>query len=255
VRTDVVTTARALRTLYADFPAHPMPFHDVDARQLVSPGPRRWIRPNARFVNDGRRPFTPVRIDIAYPHLEWAINWCIATQTRQVLLLHAGALALGNRAVLLPASPGSGKSTLTAALMAAGLRLLSDEFGIIDLVRHFALPFPRPVALKNESIGIIRNRGGVTLGPSFVGTPKGTVAHVAPTPASVAARAEPAQVAAIVFPTFRAGAPLTRAPVTRARQGFEALRHLVSAVPSIALVFGDLDEAIDCIRDVLSARQ
>ena len=51
----------------------------------------------------------------------------------QFLLLHAGAVERGGGAVLLPAQPGSAKSTLAAALACSGFRLLSDQFGVVSL--------------------------------------------------------------------------------------------------------------------------
>jgi len=49
-----------------------------------------------------------------------------------LLALHAGAVALDGRGVLLPAPPDSGKTTLTAALTRSGFSYLSDEVAPID---------------------------------------------------------------------------------------------------------------------------
>ena len=58
--------------------------------------------------------------------------------------------------MLLPAAPGSGKTTLCAGLSLRGWRLLSDEFGLIRPGTTDLVPVPRPMALKNESIDVIR---------------------------------------------------------------------------------------------------
>lgn len=48
------------------------------------------------------------------------------------LVLHATTLSRNNRAIVLCGSSGSGKSTIAAALLAKGFKLVSDEITIID---------------------------------------------------------------------------------------------------------------------------
>ena len=50
---------------------------------------------------------------------------------RRVLALHAGSLEIGGKAVLFTGHSGRGKSTLAAALLRAGHRLLSDDITVI----------------------------------------------------------------------------------------------------------------------------
>ena len=70
--------------------------------------------------------------------LEWGLNWCVAGHAHQYLMLHAAALERNGRAVILPGDPGAGKSTLTAALMLSGWRLLSDEITLVDRERRLS---------------------------------------------------------------------------------------------------------------------
>ncbi|TXL12561.1 hypothetical protein BMR05_15020 [Methylococcaceae bacterium HT4] len=83
------------------------------------------------------------------------MNWCISSQLNTYLIIHAAVIEKSGYAVIMPAPPGSGKSTLTASLIQEGWRLLSDELTIIDVQNACVVPFPRPVSLKNESIDII----------------------------------------------------------------------------------------------------
>lgn len=66
------------------------------------------------------------------------------------LVLHAGAVGRSGRTVLLPAVANSGKSTLTAALLAEGWRYLTDEAAAID-ARLSVRPYPKPIALDPGS--------------------------------------------------------------------------------------------------------
>jgi len=138
------------------------------------------------------------------------------------LMLHAAALERGGHGLLLPASPGHGKTTLCAALAHRGWRFLSDEFGLVRQHAIEVLPIPRPMPLKNESIDVMRSFApDAWLGPSIPGTRKGTVAHVRPPSESIRASERPASVRWIVFPRWEAGAGLTLEPVSKAQAFLE----------------------------------
>jgi HprK-related kinase A len=268
---DQASLAAAVRTVYGQYPQEPSGgFFDVTARVERVAGLRRFIRPQVRFVADGEAPFDPFPADTDLPLLEWGLNWCIASTCNQFLLLHAGVVERGGRAVLLPAQPGSGKSTLTAALTCRGFRLLSDEFGVVDLNDAQLRPLVRPIALKNESIEVIRAFApNLAIGPSFPKTRKGTVAHLAPDRRSIDERDVPAQPALIVFPKFTAGEPVTLEPVPQPRafaklagnafnyevlgpDAFDAVRRLITASRCYKLRFGDLAEAVAAIDRLLA---
>ncbi len=136
------------------------------------------------------------------PPLEWGSNWLLSQRLNAYLLLHAGVVAREDRAVLLPAMPGSGKTTLTCALHLAGWRFLSDEFGVLDPDTGEILPMTRPAPL-NESIQVIRARPGAVLGPLFPKTRKGDVAHFVPDRDSFSQRHRRARPALVVFRSSR----------------------------------------------------
>jgi HprK-related kinase A len=189
----------------------------------------------------------------------------------QHLLLHSGVVERGGKAVLLPALPASGKSTLTAALSTRGFRLLSDEFAVVRLADGALLPLPKAVGLKNESIAVMRAFApDAVIGPDFPKTRKGTVAHLAPSAASVAGRHVPATPALVVFPAFEAGAPTEAELMPKARAfaklsvnsfnyellgpaGFDAVGAIISRCDCYRLRFGDLDAAIAEITRLLGA--
>jgi HprK-related kinase A len=258
--------------LYADFPVMPAEgLFDVTAAVRWASGLRRWLRPQVRFVLDGKEPFEPFPADTHLPLLEWGLNWAIAHRSNHVLLLHAGVVERAGRALLLPALPGSGKSTLTAALATRGFRLLSDEFGALSLADGTLLPVLRPIALKNESIEVIRAFSpSATIGPVFPRTRKGRVAHLAPTGPSVAQRHVPARPALIVFPRFMAGAETQLEPMGRAQafaklaansfnyemlgpDGFDAMANLIETCVCYRLHFSDLGEAVTVLSEQLHA--
>lgn len=266
VRSNVPALAPALQAVYA---AHPLSttadFTDLHIDIRRPGGPRRWLRPQAVLRCDSGTPFDPFPAENALPLLEWGANWLIGQRLNHLLLLHAGALVKGGRALLLPALPGSGKSTLTAAMSLRGWRLLSDEFGAWDPQALGFRAMLKPVALKNESIGVIRRFApAAPIGPEFPKTRKGTVAHLAADETAVAHRHELVHAGAFILPRWQAGCALHLEPINAqalfgalafnafnyrllGQTGFDAVVHLVRNCPAWQLVYSDLDEAIAAI--------
>jgi HprK-related kinase A len=258
-------------------PAWPADCDDfVQFHVRIGPGPihRRLAARQALFSADTATPFAPFPRSHAFPLLEWGINWCIATRAHQYLMLHAGVLERNGNALILPAPPGSGKSTLTAALALSGWRLLSDEFGLLDWRTGMLHPLPRAIPLKNRSIEVIRAfapAAADNLGPVFPKTRKGDVAHLRPPAESRRRQHEPAQPAWIVFPRFVAGSSVRLAALhdslafTRLSQnafnyrllgatGFHALVDLIRGCRCWSADYGDLEAMLTAL-DSLPAPQ
>lgn len=272
LRSPLDVFAEQIRELYRDYAlADAGDFADVDIRMVRVPGVRAWAKPQVQFIVDGTTPFDPFPADHAFPMFEWGLNWVFGHRMHAYLVLHAAAVERDGRAVLLPAWPGSGKSTLAASLACRGWRLLSDEFGVVSFSGTRVLPFARPVALKNESIAVMRTFGpDGTFGPIFPKTRKGTVVHFRAPEESVARGSESARVSAIVFPDFQAGTDNLIRPLPKAtaflklagnsfnyeivgERGFRALLAIVRRCDSYILRYGDLTSAHAALSDILSA--
>lgn len=255
--------AAPLHSLYRDYPlleGERVLHGHVEVRDVRQwlPRPRRRIR----FLVDGRAPHEDMPAGQALPVLEWGINLVIALRYHCFLMLHAAVLERGGRALLLPAWPGHGKTTLCAALAHRGWRLLSDEFGLVRPGSRDLVPIPRPMPLKNASIEVIRRFvPQAFLGPTIPGTRKGDIAHVRPPGDSIARAQETAPAAWIVFPRWETGAALTFEAMSHAEgymqlatnafnyemlgeAGFETVRDLVAGARCHRLVYSDLDEAV-----------
>lgn len=243
----------------------------ADIRVALRPGPgwRLWGR-QVVLWSEGLRPFEPYPLQAALPLFEWGSNWLLAQRLNAYLLLHAGVLARGEHALILPAAPGSGKSTLTCALHLAGWRFLSDEFGVVDTESGDVQPLLKPAALKNRSIDVIGDLPGAVLGPVFPKTRKGDVAHFVPSQASIADRHRSATPKLVIFPRFRDGAPLRSTALSTAETamrlglnsfnyrslgpvGFHAVAQLARSAKACELEYGDLGAAIDHIEHLFVA--
>ncbi len=261
VRSPLPQVAEGIGLMYADYPIDTGECF-ADFHIHLGHG-RRWPRPQVRFDHDGVAPFKPLPAAQAYPMFEWVLNWCVSSRAHRYLVIHAAVLERpGGGAVVMPAPPGSGKSTLCAALAARGWRLLSDELALLDPADGLLLPLPRPISLKNGSIDVIRRFAPqAVLSRPVEDTGKGTVAHVrAPRP-SVARAGERAAPAWIVFPRYGAGAVTSLAPLAPARafmrvaenafnysllgaRGFHALAAMMEQCAAFEFNYSELDEAL-----------
>lgn len=259
--------AAQLQAVYPHFPLNThAPWADVHCRLDAASGLRRWLRPQVLFSSDGRVSFAPFPAGAPLPLFEWGCNWLLGQRLNHLLLLHAGALERDGLALVLPAIPGSGKSTLSAALALRGWRLLSDEFAALDLERQFFRAMLKPVALKNQSIDVIRGFDpAARIGPCFPKTRKGTVAHLAASADSVASRHVGARPGAVVLPRWAAGSSTHWKPLPvhdafsalafnafnyqlLGEPGFNAVLRLARNCPAWELVYSDLDDAIRTIE-------
>ncbi len=269
VRTTVSDCAEVFADLYRDFPLESASgFFDVTVLLRRVRGMRRYLRPQIEVVADGATLFAPFPAGMHVPMLEWGINYLLAERMGHLLLLHAGVVELHGKAIILPALPGSGKSTLTAALAARGFRLLSDEFGVVRLDDGQLLPLLRPIALKNESIDVIRSFSPQSpIGPRFAKTRKGTVAHMAPDEHAVRMRHVPAAPALIVFPRYDPQVTLQIEPAKPSRafgrlavnsfnyemlgeSAFDAISRLIQRCRVYNLIYRDLEQAVAALREL-----
>jgi HprK-related kinase A len=256
----------AFHFLYQDFPLlghdHPVEFR---IGLYYPSGPRRWIRRQVLFFLDNATPFEPFTSSLALPFFEWGFNWCVYEHVYEYLVMHASVISQNENALILPGPPGSGKSTLCAALTHSGWRLLSDEFALIDLASGAIRPLPRPIGLKEESISVIRAFSRhAEFGPIFLDTRKGTVAHLRPPSTAVASAEQVAMPRWLVFPTYAKGANNALKPIdkmaafarasdncfnyrTLGGKGFVSLSRMIDLCECFEVEFDDLDAAIQAL--------
>ncbi|MBV8651909.1 MAG: HprK-related kinase A [Alphaproteobacteria bacterium] len=230
--------------------------------EVARPWLRRWFRPQAVFTFDGHAPFLPGPKRHAAAILEWGMNWVISTTAHQYLVIHAAVVERNGLAMLLPAPPGSGKSTLCAGLSFRGWRLLTDELALVRPDTGDVVPLARPISLKNETIELIRRFApDAVMGAPTEGSSKGTIVLVKPPASSIDAIDRPARPRWIVFPRYEAGAALTYTPRSKAatfiqlgdsamnynilgETGFDTMADLIDRCDIGDFAYSDLDEAV-----------
>jgi HprK-related kinase A len=254
----------ALHRLYRDYALLDGEDHVFNIHLRIVPT-RHWRRPQARMVRllvDGRSPHDDLPLGQALAVVEWGLNLVIALRSHSWLMLHSAAVERHGGVLLLPAWPGSGKTTLCTALVFRGWRLFSDEFGLVEPLSGAVAPIPRPMPLKNESIEVIRGFApDAELGPTIPNTRKGTIAHVKPPAESIHHSGTSAPARWIVFPRWSAGAQFACEEMPKldafmmlatnafnyemlGESAFTAVRRLVESARCFRLVYSDLDRAV-----------
>ena len=259
---------RQLAELYRDYPAADA-VCDFTVRLEAEKPWRRWVRPSVAIRGDYMLPdAVPMALEHGLLAAEMGMNLQMALGYRRHLLLHASTVERDGRALLMTGLSGSGKSTLAALLGEAGWRLMGDEFALLDLDTGTLHPFPRAVSLKNQSVYVMEERAGPDrLGPWLKGTPKGAIRHFRPNRDAIERMGEPAAPALILFPRYgreleaavRPVGPaevfvrLTQAStnyVALGERAFDALTHLVTTVPALAIDYPSTEAALAQVEEL-----
>lgn len=188
-----------------------------------------------------------------------------------LVALHAAAISDGKQSIVLAGPGGTGKSTLTAALLKSGLVYLSDDVVPLERESRTAVPVPVSLNLKPGSLPVLeRYYPGIEALPGY--SAGGVTVHFLPPPGFAA---NPPRgnypVKHVVFPKYEAGA---RTEI-RAIGGVEALRRLIdgesllrrpwsaeavgelvswiASVRAYTLIYENLEEAAACVRDLLES--
>lgn len=260
ISTKIKSVQSTFKLLYGDYELKPKEaFTDFQISVAYPHNVRRFFKPQVSFYFDEYSPFLPLPKSQCYPLLEWGMNWCVAGHKHNYLLLHGAVLEKNGEAIIFPAPPGSGKSTLCAYLSHSGWRLLSDEMTVINLTTGLVEPFVRPICLKNDSIDLFHS----WFPDAFISnvakdTNKGDVAHVKAPIDSVTRYKEPARVKAIVLPKYNKDIELDIYALNKCDaykslssnafnegvlgpSGFEAAVNLVESCDTVEIHYNDLN--------------
>ena len=273
IQTPFENIADGVQLFYRDFDCESDGFADFHLK-LVPPTNlhRVWRRQVTCSLND-ESPFSPLPSDQAYAVFESLLNWSIYTTTYNYLIIHGASVERNGFAAILPAPPGSGKSTLCAALVSRGWRLLTDELTLVSPTSGLISALARPISLKNDSIDVLQEYAPEEIfGDKIYNTIKGTIAHMGAPTDSVVRMHEAAIPRWLIFPKYQARASTTVVPLPKGQafmrlssglvnypvlgaQGFEALTRLIDQTDCFDFTYSSLDEAIAWFDELPLPRQ
>ena len=202
-----------------------------------------------------------------------SLVWTTAVRDQRFFLnIHAGVVSDGSRCILLPAAPGSGKSTLTAALVHAGYEFFSDEVALLEDRTLDVFPVPLALCVKDSGIEVLADRFPQLRSLAIHRRGDGKrVAYMPPPARSRPASEEARPVGALIFPRFTPGAGTSFAPLPRSEalqrlmtecigvsealdtNRVEALVRWIARIPCYALTHGSTDDAIAAVASVFPA--
>ncbi len=208
--------------------------------------------------------------------LWWHLNRIGATHP-SLTTVHAGVVATDRGAVVIPGSAGAGKSTLTAALVGAGWRYLSDELAALSRGAALVHAYRRPLSLHPTSARLLRLDGpGASEGhdrPEFVASRR----LVRPGADTTTHRAAPrsAVPVMVVFPRFggsergtgRDVEPLGPADTLlgliangsnlaiNGQRAFSTLAALAGRAPGFVVDTTDLPGAVEAVTELAARAQ
>ena len=193
-------------------------------------------------------------------------------QMRSFAGFHAGAVSRGDRCVVLPGQAGSGKSSLTVALMYAGYGYCTDELAVIDNTSMRLIPCPINIGLKEGVWSVLAPMVPNLMGRAVWNRDDGQrVRYLPPLDSALQRSDQHKTVTAFVFPRFQAEhrGPASLQGITAG----EALSRLTAAgyhldqsisadwvarmvdwlpqVPSYSLVYSDTASAVAAVAEVL----
>jgi hypothetical protein len=108
--------------------------------------------PSLSLYEAGVLRFRHPRVERVLEHAVWSLHNAVPKRSRDFLFLHAGVVARGGEAILLPGAMEVGKSSLVVALLELGFGYLSDELGAIDPITGRLHAFPKLISLDDEAL-------------------------------------------------------------------------------------------------------
>lgn len=159
------------------------------------------------------------------PFVEWTMNACVAKFLPAFYQIHAATVSYQGGGVILAGTPGAGKTTLAAGLLARGWSYMSDEFALIDPHTQMLEAYPKALCIKAGSfepalrLGLpldirhILHKGG-----------KGPVSLIDPLAVRPDAISKPCPVRMIVFPQYQPDTKPDLIPMSRAQAVFELVQ-------------------------------
>ena len=94
-------------------------------------------------------------ISLVVPVVKHLIAAYAIDRSRYLLNVHAGVVGTARGCLLLPGVAGSGKSTLTAALVKKGYAYFSDEYGLLEHESLMARAVPLPWCVKSTGSEVV----------------------------------------------------------------------------------------------------
>lgn len=240
---------------------------DVTFSLVVAPPAKTpTIRPFHFLYQDGHQVSRTHHRWQLFRYLECQLDHILADQVTDRLLFHAGGVSKNGAGVIIPGESGSGKSSLTLALLEAGFEYFSDEVAVVDQGSGELHSFPKPVSIKNRTIfPELSQQPDLWFGPEP--DVQDAVWYLHPEDLGATVAQKPAPVEYIVFRERRSGAsklePLTPGEAMQrliansinlhrlGSNGFHLAADVVNEAQCFVLKSGDLASSVSLVNELV----
>lgn len=161
IATDDPEIAGHLRSVLRAMAIEPGAAPEGEHCDVVIVRERHETEPRCRIWIDGLLHRRQLLSAVSVEYVMSELNILAVAGTRNSILLHAGAVERDGRVVVVAGVSGRGKSTLTATLVRAGFRYVTDEMAIIDPGTGWVRPYHKPLDLGSGSLEMLELRGHV----------------------------------------------------------------------------------------------
>ncbi len=215
------------------------------------------------------------RLDELAPMVKWVLLAEAINRYRYLLYIHAGVVRSPGGCLLLPAPAGSGKTSLTAALVRAGFVYLSDEVALLEEELSRVRPVPVSLCIKDSAWDLLAPRypelRHLAVHYRFDGK---VVRYLNPPPEALDPDPETSHpVRWIVFPRHTPGAPTVLRPLRRAdalhrlieqclampkpldQPKVASLVRWIADIPCFEMPLSSLDEAVALLHELCQCGQ
>jgi len=248
-----------LDRLYAAFPIAAEAAHEYTIEPVASG--RYALKSDGEAVSEADRPEGLVAT---------LVNHCNrrAVECAPHVLVHAGGVEWDGKGVVLAAAMERGKTTLTAGLVRAGFRYLTDEAVAFTRDTTLIVPYPKPLTLDRGSWPMFSELEPHE--PFPTDTYKSSQWQVMPAAIRDDAVGTVCPARFVIFPEYEAGSTTELVPISRAQALIELARNTFrfgqEGVPALAVLAevvrgadvyrlpnGDLGAAVRCITDLVTS--
>ena len=227
---------------------------------MIPPGWRRRPRSSAQqrlgLLDEGDDWYSVYRHDGVCIHdapgreyalmfLDGQIQGHVALEAREFIFIHAGVVADGERAIVMPGRSFAGKTTLVRSLIEAGAVYYSDEFAVLDEMGRVH-PYPKRLSFRPPE--------GVPV--DYRVDELGAIAGVQPLPIGLVVAAQFRPEAQWDPHTLSIGAgalALLENAVPAQDRPEQTIRYISRAIASATVLEGDRGEADETAGQLLDA--
>jgi len=226
-----------------------------------------WIHSAAQqrySVHYGSTTVHDCRLDQVPPVVHAAIFLAYYDNNFRFLAFHSAAVCAGRQLIILPGKSGSGKSSLTAALVSSGFSYVTDELLLVDLHAETLKGAPLAIGLKPGSWDLIKaSCPAIEAMPAFERQDGKTIKYLRPP--TLCRDYTLDSIGAIVFPSLREGDEASLHPLSAAETffrltdaGYDTHRRMsrkdvslifdwIGGIPAYELRYRGMDKAVQAI--------